>query len=341
MNLPAMPRIACLGEMLLRLSTPATQTLAQATSLALHAGGAEANVAVALARAGHDVSMLTLLADNELGWRCRDELRRHGVNIQRCELHPGRMGLYFLMPGVGQRAAQVIYDRFDSVFGLQAPEVYASPDALSGIDLLHVSGVTAALSARHAEMLPALLQRAAAQGIQTSFDCNFRAKLWQRWPSDPGRCLQHCAQHAQVLFADARSLALILGDAQAGQRTVNDFAALSQQAMSRYPQLEYIACTQRIELSANHHRLGACMRTRQELLMLEPVEVTPIVDRIGTGDAFAAGLLHGLLHQLADRDTLAFARSAAVLKHSVAGDFNLVSTTMITQQHEAGLSVQR
>jgi 2-dehydro-3-deoxygluconokinase len=178
--------------------------------------------------------------------------------------------------------------------------------------------------------------------VQVSFDCNFRAKLWQAWDSNPASILRSCAGLANVLFADARSLSLILGHTDAGNTPAEAFAALSEIALQTFPTLEYIACTHRVEHTVSHHQLGARLRSRKQLTELAQIEINPIVDRIGAGDAFAAGLLHALIDKQDERDALKFALSASCIKHSIHGDFNLASREQIEQLRDSDkLAVQR
>ncbi len=336
------PHIACLGELLLRLSAPEHQLLSQASQLNIHCGGAEANVAVALARAGYPVSMIGVVPDNALGQRCREELQKHGVNTNPLHTRPGRMGLYFLTPGAARRPAQVIYDRAHSAFAEHAPELLKSDAALVNIDWLHTSGVSAALSAELAQLVQTFLQAAQTKGIKTSFDCNYRAKLWKTWDGDAAAVFRRCAQASNALFADARSLALILGHESAGNTPADAFATLSDLTLQQFSTLEYIVCTHRIEHSVARHELGARLRSRTQLIELKPVTIEPIVDRIGTGDAFAAGFLQALLGGASELSALAFALAAGCIKHTIQGDFNLASSADIEQFRDSGnLSVQR
>lgn len=335
-------RIACFGELLIRLSTPDHLLLDQVTQLDMHVGGAEANVAAALARAGHAVSMISVLPDNPLGRRARMELRKHGVDTRAVLTRPGRMGLYFLQTGVSRRTAQVTYDRAGSAFA-ESADTQLGPDALlRDCDLLHTSGVSAALSAKLAALTQSFLQTARERGIKTSFDCNYRARLWQVWNGNAAQVLRDCAGHANVLFADARSLALILGMENAGSTPASQFDELSATALRRFPTLEYIVCTHRTEHSVSHHALGARLRSRKQLVELAQLDVPNIVDRIGTGDAFAAGFLHGLVSGMEERDALEFALAAGRIKHTIVGDFNLASIDEIEQQRsQSHSSVQR
>jgi 2-dehydro-3-deoxygluconokinase len=308
-------RIVCFGEILLRLSAPGRELMLQTPTLQTHVGGAEANVAVSLAKFGHDARMASALPDNALGESARGELRRHGVDTTYIEYCAGRMGLYFLTPGAGQRAADIIYDRGASAFAtLEAIDWRA---ALDGADWLHISGITPALNATTTAATLKAMQAARAAGVKVSFDSNFRAKLWEARGDDPRPTLNALFAEADLLFADARDIGLATGE----RATNADEAA--QIAFKRYPNLQRIASTTRTIVSADHHDLGGAMHTRTGATNSPARAVTSIVDRIGGGDAFAAGLLHGLATGAAEQHALDFAVAAAALKHYIPGDFNL------------------
>lgn len=310
-----MARFICFGEILLRLSAPAGELLLQTPGVRTHVGGAEANVAVSLAKFGHDARMVSALPDNALGHAARDELRRNGVGTNAVQFTAGRMGLYFLTPGAGRRAADIVYDRGQSAFA-SAP-AFDWSSILNGADWLHVSGITPALNRATANAALTAMRAARAAGVKVSFDANFRAKLWEARGDDPRPTLNAFFAEADLMFADARDIALVTGERAS---TPEDAARI---AFARFPSLQRIAATERKVLSADDNEIGGVMITRSGVTRSAPHAVTGIVDRIGGGDAFAAGLLHGLAHSGGDQQILDFAVGAAVLKHYIAGDFNL------------------
>jgi 2-dehydro-3-deoxygluconokinase len=310
-------RFTCFGEILIRLSAPGRELLLQTPTLTTHVGGAEANVAVSLARFGHDARMASVLPDNTLGEAARGELRRHGVDTTFVGHGNGRMGLYFLTPGAGQRPADIVYDRTGSAFA--DAQAIDWGNALAGADWLHISGITPALNAGATESTLNAMRGARAAGVKVSFDANFRAKLWEARGDDPRPTLNALFVEADLLFAEARDIGLATGERAAGA----DEAA--QIAFKRYPSLQRIASTTRTIVSADHHDLGGVMHTRTSATRSPARAVTGIVDRIGGGDAFAAGLLHGLATGAAEQHTLDFAVAAAALKHYIPGDFNLAT----------------
>jgi 2-dehydro-3-deoxygluconokinase len=312
-------RFVCFGELLIRLSPPGRELLLQTPQLSTHYGGAEANVAISLARLGHDTRIVSVVPDNALAQGAIGELRRYGVDTSGVKTGAGRMGLYFMTAGAGQRPSDVLYDRAQSAFALAAPDAIDWKAALGGADWLHVSGVTPAVSANAAEAALRAVKAARSYGVRVSFDANFRAKLWEARGDDPRPTLNALFAEADLMFANARDITLVTGD-----KCGSDEEA-AKIAFARYPYLQRIAATERKVVSSDHHELCGLMFTRAGATRTKNNEITGIVDRIGGGDAFAAGLLHGLANGADDQNMLDFAVAAACLKHTVPGDFNLAS----------------
>lgn len=314
-------QVVCFGEILLRLAAPGHELLLQRPRLDVHVGGAEANVAVALAGFGHPVAMAGTLPDNALGRAARDQLRRHGVDTAGLAFAPGRMGLYFYTAGAGQRPGEVLYDRAHSAFAVADAGGYHWPALLAGARLLHLSGITPALGPVTAQAALDAARAARQQGTMVCFDGNFRAKLWAAWDGDPRTILHGLFAQADIAFADHRDIGLVLGATFDDADPQARFASAAGAAFAAFPHLRRIACTTRAQSSVDHHRLGALMATRDGALQAcPPIELAAIVDRIGGGDAFAAGVLHGVLSAMDDADSLAFGLASGVLKHYVPGD---------------------
>jgi 2-dehydro-3-deoxygluconokinase len=320
--------IVCFGEILIRLSAPDNELLLQTPRLSVHFGGAEANVAVSLSRLGQAARMVGFVPDNALGRTARDELRRYGVDVEAVRFSPGRMGLYFLTPGAMLRPSEVIYDRAGSSFAQAAPDAVDWRDALHGAAVLHLSGITPALGPDSAAAALRAAKTARGQGVTVSFDGNFRAKLWAAWGGDGPAILRDLLACADLAFIDDRDIALVLGHKFASTDPSERRREAVRAAFAAFPQLSRVASTFRIQHTVDDHELSAVMFTRAGgEFTARGRRLVGIVDRIGAGDAFAAGLLHGLRTRTSDQTALGFAHAAACLKHAIPGDFNLATET--------------
>lgn len=320
-------RIVCLGEVLLRLNPPPGELLMQGRALNTHTGGAEANVAVALSGYGATSAMATVLPDNALGRGARDELRRHGVETSHIGFAPGRMGLYFLTPGAVRRPSEVIYDRAASAFAEQAPGAFDWPAVFDGADWLHVSGVTPAVGPQGSRVAVEAVEAAVAAGVRVSFDGNFRARLWREWAGDPPATLGRMLSGAAIAFADERDFSLVLQRNFEAETVEARRRLAAAAAFEAFPRLSRICCTLRVQDGVADQALSAVMFVRDGADVIEhradPITLSGVVDRVGGGDAFAAGVLFGVTRGWPDAEALAFGLAAAGLKHSIYGDFNL------------------
>lgn len=321
-------RVVCFGELLLRLGAPGRGVLLQEPRFEVHVGGAEANVAVSLARFGHDAAYVSVVADNALGRAAVGELRRHGVDTSAVEWRPGRMGLYFVTPGAGPRAGSVLYDRAGSAFAQAPPDTVPFDRVLAGARWLHVSGITPAVCDAAAAASTRAVTAGAQLGVHVSFDGNYRHGVWGERQRHAPALLRALLERARIAFIDDRDVSLALGLAFEGDAPKRRAAAASA-AFDAFPNLGAIYCMVRSAESAERHEIRGAMVTRGGERVSRPYTVDGIVDRIGSGDAFAAGVLHGLLEGLDDAAALELAVAAAVLKHSIPGDFNLVTPAEI------------
>lgn len=307
--------VLCFGELLLRLSAPRGEALLQGTSLDANFGGAEGNVAVGLARLGRPAAMVSVVPDDAIGDAAIESLRKAGVDTSRMVQAAGRMGLYFLTPACGVSAGSVIYDRADSAFA--NTYAYDWRALLEGADWLHLSGIIPALGPEMAEVGLAAIAAARAAGVRVSFDGNFRGSLWARWCPDPGPILAEYLAGADLLFGSHRDLALVLGREFGGSSETREHEAAIA-AFERFEHLATIACTQREIVASDHHRLSARIAARGDAFCSPAIDVPGIVDRIGTGDAFAAGVLARIDDGLEAAATTGLALAA--LKHGILGD---------------------
>jgi 2-dehydro-3-deoxygluconokinase len=325
MNAARPGRIVCFGEVLLRLSATPGEMLLQTPALRVAVGGAEANVAVGLARAGAPAAMISILPDSALGGAARDELRRHGVETSGIRFLPGRMGLYFLTPGALQRPADIVYDRAGSAFALAPPDLIDWETALGGASRLHLSGVTPALGADTAAAALRAARAATRLGVPMSFDGNYRAKLWAATQGHAPTLLRALLAEAETAFVDHRDIALALEKAAFADGPSRDIE-MAAEAFGHFPGLRRIAFTRRITEAAERHVLTAHLIPREGTpLCTSPQTLAGIVDRVGAGDAFAAGILLGLWRGVDDRRTLDYGLASACLKHSVVGDAGLAT----------------
>lgn len=317
-------RVACLGEILLRLSAPDHQRLSQCNHLEIQIGGAEANVAVSLAQLGTPSRMISVLPSHGLGQAAVQALRRHQVDVSAVCFHPGRMGLYFLETGAMRRAAEVLYDRADSAFALTTANDIDWTRALSDCSRLHLSGVTPAIGRTSAELALHAIAQARSHGVKISFDGNFRARLWERWCPSPAQWLRPLMASADLLFANHRDIGLVLEKEFDGDDPHLAFFTAASAAFDAFPDLQCMAATVRTIAGVDRQGLAALMMTRDGRRIEAPgYALDGIVDRIGAGDAFAAALIHARHSAFEAEDALHFALAAACLKHSIPGDFNL------------------
>lgn len=314
--------------------------LSQSNQLSINIGGAEANVAAALAGFGRDVRFIGSLPDNAFGALAQQTMMSYGVDIDRVETAAGRMGLYFLETGAGRKPAQILYDRAGSVFAETLISRQAWSDALSGLSLLHISGVTPAVSAICAENVATACEVAAEAGIAVSYDFNYRAKLWAAWDGDAMPYVRRILSNAAVIFANDYDLTSILD--RVPSSTNPRSLGLASLAFDALPRLQLLATAERVVHTSDHHGLTAHLAVRGDSYVSNALDLPNVVDRIGGGDAFAAGILDAYLDGKALSDMASLALGAAAHKHYVAGDAIHISREEALQLSQAGRAdVQR
>jgi 2-dehydro-3-deoxygluconokinase len=334
-------RTVFFGELLIRLAAPAREILMQSPRLDLNVGGAEANVAVGLACLGHETAMVSTVPDNALGLGAISAIRAHGVDCRAVQLSSiGRMGLYFLTPGAGLRASEIIYDRAGSSFANSKANAYDWDTLLADAGTLHLSGITPALGPANAETAIDAAKAARRLGVALSFDGNYRAKLWESWDSNPKVTLSELIGYADILFGNHQDISLVLGKQFSGD-SVDRRREAAEAAFTSFPNLKLIASTSRRIVDADCHHMSARVDTPTEHAQTEDVVVSGIVDRIGAGDAFAAGILHA---KAKGADIMTMARTGLALtclKHSLPGDASLFRQADIDAFNAGGLDVRR
>ncbi|KEO75778.1 sugar kinase [Anditalea andensis] len=314
-------RIITLGEVMMRLSTPGYQRFLQTDSYQVVYGGAEANVAVSLAQWDQHTAHVTVFPKNDIGKAASQYLRQMGVSIDHVFQADGRMGLYFLENGSMQRSSKIIYDRFDSAFANFDSSAVNWDAIFEGADWFHWTGITPALSDNAAKMTLKALQVANDKGLTVSGDINYRRNLWQ-YGKQPLDVMPELINYTHVIVAGLADFENCMAISS------EDYNTACTQAKKDYPNIKYITTTERGAVSASHNHLSAVLwsaeKSSKDLLFSKSYEMTHIVDRVGGGDAYIAGLIYGLLY-MEPQEALDFALAASVLKHSIAGDANLVT----------------
>jgi 2-dehydro-3-deoxygluconokinase len=319
-----MKPIVCFGEMLLRLAAPGQEPLLRSPWLEVAAGGAEANVARALAGFGLTSSMVTTLPDGPLGDACVAELRSHGVDTSHVLRRPGRMGLYFLTRGALMRPPRVTYDRAGSAFAVAGREGYDWTALLEGAGWLHLSGITPALSEAAARAVDDALDAAETLGVAISFDCNFRPSLWRGREAEAVGAIRSIARRATLLFAGVHDVRMLYGEDFSSLPASSGFALAAKVLFGDSSSLRHVATTARTAHSVEHHELTGLLADCDDTATSRVFQLNGIVDRIGSGDAYAAGLLYALHEGLELEQTVEFAAAACALKHGVPGDCSVV-----------------
>ena len=332
--------VVTFGELLFRLTPPGAQLMVQADSLSLDAGGAEANVAAALGSLGHAVRFAGLVTDNALGDRAVAALRGAGVDTRFLARAPGRMGLYFMEAGAGPRPSAIVYDRAGSAFAQTDPAAIDFAGAVAGARLLHTGGITPALGPTGVALARAANAAAAAAGVPICFDGNYRGQLWSAWDSDPGAVLRELVSDAAILIGNHRDISLLLGKAFSGDGADRRREA-SKAAFAAFPRLQLIASTARHLVTSDHHRISARVDSRDAAHQTDEIAITGIVERIGTGDAFAAGVIHAWLGGGNERALAESGLALTALKHTVPGDMCLITRAALEGFEAGGGDVRR
>lgn len=332
--------VVTFGEIMLRLSTPGYQRFIQAQQFEVHFGGGEANVAVSLAQFGVPSVYVTRLPQNELGDAALNSLRQFGVDTAHIERGGERIGLYFLETGASQRASKIIYDRKGSALAEASPHMFAWDEVFAGAGFFHITGITPALSPTAAETVLAAVQAARRSSVIVSLDLNYRSTLWS--PGEAGRVLAPIAELADVLIANEEHLQLLFGIEGTGADEEERLRTVGERTMRRFPALRMATMTWRDGGTSTDNAFGATLWDGESLFRSRRYNIR-IVDRVGGGDSFSAGLIYGLASGRSVPATLEFAAAAACLKHTIPGDFNFCSVAEVDAllRGGAGGRVQR
>ncbi|HEV2594917.1 MAG TPA: sugar kinase [Sphingomicrobium sp.] len=333
-------RFLAFGEILLRLSPPGRKLFLQSSQLDVWVGGAEANVATALARLGHSTAIASALPDNALGDAALAQLRAAGTDTTGVLRRGNRIGLYFVTPGAGLRATEVFYDRANSAFAETPADHWNWSELLAGADRIHLSGITPALGPTGRTSALAAAQTACELGVPVSFDGNYRALLWEAWDGQPQATLRTLVDHSDLFFGNCRDLSLILGETFSGT-TRQERRQAAEAAFKAFPRCQLIASTIREVVSTDEHRVAARIDTVDRGFESEFKTISGITDRIGAGDAFAAGVLHeqrrgGAIEEMAETGL-----ALTCLKHGLPGAASLFDQRELDAFKAGRLDVRR
>ena len=322
-----MKKVITIGEVMMRLVPPGYKKIIQAQNFEIVYAGSEANVAACLANFNVHTAHITTLPENDLGNAACNALRKTGIDISFIKFGEGRLGLFFNETGAVSRPSKIIYDRYGSAFSLIKPGVYNWEKIFEGAEWFHWSGITPALSASCAEECLKAVKMANKMGLTVSADIYFRSGLWN-YGKLPEEILPELVSLSHIVLADEGAMDKYLGCKI--ENSENPFITSAKKLMQLYPHITKVVDTRRESISASHNIISASLYNGSEYLESEKQEITHIVDRVGTGDAFYAGLIYGLVHFKDDKKALEFAICSSALKHTIEGDINWVSVADVT-----------
>ena len=326
-----MGKIVTLGEIMLRLSPAGNRRFVQVDDFDVIWGGGEANVAVSCANYGHDAYFVSKLPEHEIGQAAVNALRRYGVDIRHVARGGKRVGIYYCETGASMRPSKVIYDRAGSAIAEADPEDFDFDAIMEGADWFHWSGITPAISDKAAELARLACEAAKRHGVTVSVDLNFRKKLWTSEKAQS--IMRPLMQYVDVCIGNEEDAELCLGfkpeaDVEGGETNAEGYKGIFR-AIAREFGFKYVVSTLRESYSATHNGWKAMIYNGEEFYESKRYDIFPIIDRVGGGDSFSGGLIHGLLTMKSQGEALEFAVAASALKHTVPGDFNLVSVAEV------------
>ncbi len=326
-----MGKIVTLGEIMLRLSPAGNRRFVQVDDFDVIWGGGEANVAVSCANYGHDAYFVSKLPEHEIGQAAVNALRRYGVDIRHVARGGKRVGIYYCETGASMRPSKVIYDRAGSAIAEADPEDFDFDAIMEGADWFHWSGITPAISDKAAELTRLACEAAKRHGVMVSVDLNFRKKLWTSEKAQS--IMRPLMQYVDVCIGNEEDAELCLGfkpeaDVEGGETNAEGYKGIFR-AIAREFGFKYVVSTLRESYSATHNGWKAMIYNGEEFYESKRYDIFPIIDRVGGGDSFSGGLIHGLLTMKSQGEALEFAVAASALKHTIPGDFNLVSAAEV------------
>lgn len=324
-----MAKVVTMGEIMLRLSTPANTRFVQSDTFEIVYGGGEANVAVSLANYGHEALFVSKLPKHEIGQCAVNSLRKYGVNTNYIARGGERVGIYFLETGAAMRASKVVYDRANSAIAEAEVADFDFDAIFEGAKWFHWTGITPALGKKAQVVLEEALKCAKKHNVTVSVDLNYRKKLWT--PQEAQACMTHLMQYVDVCIGNEEDAEKCLGfkpgatDVTSGELELEGYKTIFKQMQEKFG-FKIIATSLRESYSATHNGWSAFAYDGKEYYHSKKYQLNPIVDRVGGGDSFSGGFINGLLNYGDFKKALEFSVAASALKHTINGDFNLVST---------------
>ena len=322
-----MAKVVTMGEIMLRLSSPGNSRFVQCDNFDACYGGGEANVAVSLANFGHDAYYVTKLPTHEIGQSAVNALRQWGVKDDYIARGGDRVGIYYLETGASMRPSKVIYDRANSAIALASPKDFDFDKIMKGAKWFHWSGITPAISDKAAKLVELACKAAKKNNVTVSCDLNFRKKLWTSEKAIS--VMRPLMKYVDVCIGNEEDAELCLGfkpksNVEKGETDAEGYKEIFKQ-MAKEFKFKYVISTLRESYSATHNGWKALIYNGKDFYESKRYDINPIIDRVGGGDSFSGGIIHGLLTMKKQEDALEFAVAASALKHTIPTDFNHVS----------------
>ena len=330
-------KIVTFGEIMLRLATPEHQRFSQVTSFCASYGGGEANVAVSLANYGLNTEYVTRLPGNDLGKAVIMELKKFSVGTGNIIFGGDRLGIYFLETGAVSRASKVVYDRAHSSIAEIKPGMINWDTVFADASWFHWTGITPAISQGAADTCLEAVVAAKAKGLTVSCDLNYRKNLW-KWGKSAGEVMPELVKHCDVILGNEEDAEKVFGvkpdkgDVSAGKVESSEYESVCKKLKVQFPGAKKVIITLRGSINADHNTWSGILYDGEKFFTAPVYQITHIVDRVGGGDSFMGGLIYGLLTYNGDgQKALNFAVAASCLKHTIHGDFNLVTVAEVEQ----------
>jgi 2-dehydro-3-deoxygluconokinase len=334
-----MKKVVTFGEIMLRLATPGYQRFIQSSALNATFGGGEANVAVSLANYGIPADFVTRLPKNDIAEWCISDLRKYNVVVENIVRGGDRIGIYFLETGAVARSSKVVYDRTDSAIAGIQPGTINWREIFKSAQWFHWTGITPALSQGAAYACLEAIRIANEMGVTVSCDLNYRKNLW-KYGKTASEVMPELVEGCDIILGNEEDAEKVFGikpegfdvSQTGGNVDAAEFESVCKQLQTRFPRAKKIIITLRGSINANHNTWGGCLYAEDQLYQSKRYDITHIVDRVGGGDSFMGGLIYGLIAYPTDnQNALDFAVAASALKHTIYGDFNLVTVPEVEQ----------